>query len=177
MKNISRRHFLALSGGLLAQQPNTPNIVLILCDDLGYGDVGAYYPAAKMKTPHLDKLASEGMRFTDAHSPSSVCTPTRYGVLTGRYCWRTRLKSGVGGGYSPALIEPGRDTIASLLKRTKGYRTGGFGKWHLGLGTAAQVDYMQEFHPSPNDNGFDEYFGIPASLDMPRWWHRRCPAS
>ena len=164
---ISRRSFLSMSGGLLAQAPAPPNIVLILCDDLGYGDVGAYYPEAKIPTPHMDKLARDGMRFTDAHSPSSVCTPTRYGVLTGRYCWRTRLKSGVGGGYSPALIEPGRDTIASLLKRTKNYRTGGFSKWHLGLGTAEKVDYSRKFSPSPNDYGFDEFFGIPASLDMP----------
>src|SRR5437868_2335359 len=130
---ISRRAFLALGGGLLAQAPAAPNIILILCDDLGYGDVGAYYSGAKIPTPHMDKLAREGMRFTDAHSPSSVCTPTRYGVLTGRYCWRTPLKSGVGTGYSPALIEPGRETIPSLLKRVKNYRTGGFGKWHLGL--------------------------------------------
>ena len=164
---ISRRTFLALGGGPLAQSPAPPNIVLILCDDLGYGDVGANYPAAKIPTPHMDRLAREGMRFTDAHSPSSVCTPTRYAVLTGRYCWRTRLKNGVGNGYSPALIEPGRDTIASLLKRTKGYRTGGFGKWHLGLGNEPAVNYSREFKPSPNDYGFDEFFGIPASLDMP----------
>ncbi len=167
MIRISRRSFLSLSGGLIAQPPTPPNIVVILCDDLGYGDVGAYNSKAKMRTPRMDKLAKEGMRFTDAHSPSSVCTPTRYGVLTGRYCWRTRLKSGVGSGYSPALIEPGRETIASLLKRVKNYRTGGFGKWHLGLGDAAKVNYSQEFRPSPNENGFDEYFGIPASLDMP----------
>lgn len=167
MSQLSRRAFLALSGGLLAQPASRPNIVLILCDDLGYGDVRANYPDSKIPTPHLDKLASEGMRFTDAHSPSSVCTPTRYGVLTGRYCWRTRLKSGVGNGYSPALIEPGRETIASLLKSKRNYRTGGFGKWHLGLGTAEKTDYTQEFRPSPNDYGFDEFFGIPASLDMP----------
>jgi arylsulfatase A-like enzyme len=164
---ITRRTFLALGGGLLAQPVPPPNIVLILCDDLGYGDVGAYYPEAKIPTPNMDRLAREGMRFTDAHSPSSVCTPTRYGVLTGRYCWRTRLKNGVGNGYSPALIEPGRETIASLLKRTKGYRTGGFGKWHLGLGHEPAVDYSREFKPSPNEYGFDEFFGIPASLDMP----------
>jgi arylsulfatase A-like enzyme len=152
---------------LFAQAPASPNIVVILCDDLGYGDVGCYYKGAKIPTPRMDRLAREGMRFTDAHSPSSVCTPTRYGVLTGRYCWRTRMKSGVGNGYSPALIEPGRDTIASLLKREKGYRTGGFGKWHLGLGTEEKVDYGREFRPSPLEFGFDEFYGIPASLDMP----------
>ncbi len=167
MNSLSRRAFLSLGGGLFAQAPVSPNVVVILCDDLGYGDVGCYYEGAKIPTPRMDRLAREGMRFMDAHSPSSVCTPTRYGVLTGRYCWRTRMKSGVGNGYSPALIEPGRDTIASLLKRERGYRTGGFGKWHLGLGTEEKVDYGREFRPSPLDFGFDEYFGIPASLDMP----------
>jgi arylsulfatase A-like enzyme len=168
MSQLSRRAFLALSGGLAAQpRPAAPNVIVILCDDLGYGDVGIYNPEAKIPTPHMDRLAGQGMRFTDAHSPSSVCTPTRYGVLTGRYSWRTRLKSGVGNGYSPALIEPGRDTIASLLKRAMGYRTGGFGKWHLGLGHEEKVDYARPFTPSPNDYGFDEFFGIPASLDMP----------
>ena len=166
MSQISRRAFLALGGGLLAQSPQKPNILLILCDDLGYGDVRANYPDSKIPTPHMDKLAHDGMRFTDAHSPSSVCTPTRYGVLTGRYCWRTRMNSGVGNGYSPALIEPGRETVASMLKK-RGYRTGGFGKWHLGLGTSEKADYTKEFTPSPNDYGFDEFFGIPASLDMP----------
>lgn len=140
--------------------------MVVLCDDLGYGDVRAYYPEAKMATPRMDALARQGMRFTDAHSPSSVCTPTRYGLMTGRYCWRSRLKQGVLGGYSPSLIEPGRETIASMLQK-QGYRTGGFGKWHLGLGTAEKTDYSQPLHPSPLDFGFDEYFGIPASLDMP----------
>ena len=119
---------LPLSAVLAAEKPN---IVFILADDIGYGDLSCY-GAKHAKTPNLDRLASQGCRFTDAHSPSSVCTPTRYGVLTGRYCWRTRLKSGVGTGYSPALIEPGRETIPSLLKRTKNYRTGGLGKCHLG---------------------------------------------
>jgi arylsulfatase A-like enzyme len=152
----------------LAQTPSQrpPNIVLILCDDLGLGDATPYNPDSQIRTPNLDRLAREGTRYTDAHSPSSVCTPTRYGVMTGRYCWRTSLKRGVLNGASPALIEPGRATIASLLKQ-RGYRTGGFGKWHLGLGTAAKTDYSAELRPSPNDYGFDEYFGIPASLDMP----------
>lgn len=166
-QTLSRRAFLALGGGLFAQPQQRPNILLILCDDLGYGDVQAYFPDSKIPTPRMDKLASEGMRFTDAHSPSSVCTPTRYGLLTGRYCWRTRMKSGVGNGYSPALIEPGRATIASLLKTQRNYRTGGFGKWHLGLGNDEKVDFSKPFTPSPNDFGFDEFFGIPASLDMP----------
>ncbi len=113
--------------------------MIVLCDDLGYGDVGAFFPAAKVATPRLDRLAREGMRFLDAHSPSGVCTPTRYGLLTGRYCWRTKLTQGVLNGYSPALIEPGRQTLAALLL-AQGYRTGGLGNWHLGLGNEAKVD-------------------------------------
>ncbi len=106
------------------------------------------------------------MRFTDAHTPSSVCTPTRYGLLTGRYAWRSALKKGVLNGYSPALIEPGRVTLASLLKR-HGYRTACVGKWHLGLGNAPRTDYAQPLTPGPNTVGFDEAFIVPASLDMP----------
>lgn len=165
---MTRREFAlgALAGAGAIAQPRLPNIVVVLCDDLGYGDVGCNNPESPIATPQIDRLAAQGMRFTDAHSPSAVCTPTRYGLMTGRYCWRSKLKSGVLNGYSPALIEPGRETIASLLKK-KGYRTGGFGKWHLGLGTEPKLDYASEFRPSPNDHGFDEYFGIPASLDMP----------
>lgn len=143
-----------------------PNIVVILADDLGTGDVSCYNREARTRTRAIDGLAQQGMRFTDAHSPSAVCTPTRYGLLTGRYCWRSRLKSGVLNGYSPNLIEDKRPTIASMLKQA-GYRTGGFGKWHLGLGTAEKTDYSKPFSPSPLDHGFDEFYGIPASLDMP----------
>ena len=160
-----------------------PNIVVILCDDLGYGDVKANNPDCKIVTPHMDRIAREGVRFTDAHSPSSVCSPTRYGVLTGRYNWRSRLQSGVLGGLSPRLIEPGRATLASLLK-AQGYYTAAIGKWHLGMDwvkvpggsvselaveTAAQVrsvDYTQPIANGPNSVGFDRYFGISASLDM-----------
>jgi arylsulfatase A len=142
------------------------NIVLILADDLGYGDLSAYNPASKIPTPHLNQLAAQGMRFTDAHSPSSVCTPTRYGLLTGRYAWRTKLKKGVLEGYSPFLIEKDRVTLASLLRRL-GYNTAGIGKWHLGLGEEEKTDYSQPLRPGPNAAGFDEFFGIPASLDMP----------
>lgn len=143
-----------------------PNLVLILADDLGYGDPGCYNPASRIPTPNIDRLAAQGMRFTDAHTPSAVCTPTRYGVLTGRYCWRSELKRGVLNGYSPLLIEPGRLTLASLLKQ-HGYSTACLGKWHLGLGTAKPVDYGQPLRPGPNAVGFDYFFGIPASLDMP----------
>ncbi len=143
-----------------------PNLVIILADDLGYGDPRCYNPASKVPTPHIDRLAAQGLRFTDAHTPSAVCTPTRYGVLTGRYCWRTPLKRGVLQGYSPLLIEPGRMTVASLLKQ-KGYATTAVGKWHLGLGRAARTDFGKPLRPGPNAVGFDYFFGIPASLDMP----------
>jgi arylsulfatase A-like enzyme len=166
---MQRREFLgaaaALAGFAIGAEAK-PNIVVILADDLGTGDVSCYNPEGKTRTPNLDNLANEGVRFTDAHSPSSVCTPTRYGVLTGQYCWRTRLKNGVLNGYSKNLIEPGRPTIASMLKAA-GYQTGAFGKWHLGMGTSEPADYAKTLTPSPLDHGFDEYFGIPASLDMP----------
>ena len=106
--------------------------MLILADDLGWGDVACYDAASKIPTPHIDRLASEGMRFTDAHSPSAVCTPTRYGILTGRYAWRTRMKSQVLGPYNAPLIEPGRVTLAGLLSEA-GYATACIGKWHLGM--------------------------------------------
>lgn len=167
---MNRRQFArALAGGSLAlaglAQGRRPNIVYILADDLGWGDLRCYNPESKVPTPHADKLASEGMRFTDMHSPSAVCTPTRYGILTGRYCWRSRLKEGVLWGYSPGLIEPGRMTVASMLRQA-GYATAGVGKWHLGLGNAEKTDYSKPLSPGPVDAGFDYYFGIPASLDM-----------
>ncbi|MCU0916742.1 MAG: sulfatase-like hydrolase/transferase, partial [Planctomycetes bacterium] len=110
-----------------------PNIVLVLADDLGYGDPTCYSAESKIPTPQMDRLAGEGIRFTDAHTPSGVCTPTRYGLMTGRYCWRSSLKRGVLNGYSEPLIETDRLTVATLLKR-HGYHTGCVGKWHLGLG-------------------------------------------
>ena len=120
---------IIISGACLGQ--SQPNIVLIMCDDLGYGDVQCLNPEnGKIKTPHIDQLAAEGMIFTDAHSGSSVCTPTRYGLLTGRYSWRTRLQNGVVQGFAPCLIAEDRLTIAGLLK-TKGYTTAIIGKWHL----------------------------------------------
>lgn len=122
-----------MSTSLPAQGDHPPNIVVILADDLGYGDVGCFNPAAKIPTPNIDALATQGVRCTDAHSPAAVCTPTRYGLLTGRYCWRTWLQTNVVGGYAPPLIEPSRPTIASVL-RARGYRTACIGKWHLGVG-------------------------------------------
>ena len=109
-----------------------PNIVLIMADDMGFGDVQALNPKSKIGTPNLNQLATQGMTFSDAHTPSSVCTPTRYALLTGRYCWRTSLKRGVLNGYGKPLIQPGRETIAGFLKNV-GYQTGIVGKWHLGL--------------------------------------------
>src|SRR3954468_20741157 len=115
-----------------AMAAEKPNIVYILADDLGYGDVSSFNAESKIHTPNIDRLANQGMRFTDAHSASAVCTPTRAGILTGRYPWRTRLKSGVLYGWSPHLIEPGRLTVASMLKQ-QGYATACMGKWHLGM--------------------------------------------
>jgi len=158
-----------------------PNIVYILADDLGIGDVSAFNPDGKISTPHIDKLAARGMRFTDAHSGSAVCTPTRYGVLTGRYAWRSRLKRGVLWGYSVPLISEDRLTVAALLKK-QGYRTACVGKWHLGLKwglkdeskppqdrsneTWENIDFTKPISLGPNELGFEYFFGISASLDM-----------
>jgi arylsulfatase A len=109
-----------------------PNLVYIFTDDMGYGDVSCLNETSAFKTPQLDSLAAQGMRCTDAHSSSAVCTPSRYSVLTGRYNWRSTLKQGVTGGYSQPLLESGRLTVASMLKE-QGYRTACVGKWHLGL--------------------------------------------
>jgi len=154
---------------LLPVRPATaaekPNILFVLADDLGCGDLGCYNRDSKIRTPNLDRLAAAGLRGTDVHSPSAVCTPTRYGLLTGRYCWRTNLKSGVLQGYDPLLIEPGRMTVASLLKR-HGYATCCVGKWHLGLGDVKPTDYGRLLRPGPLSVGFDYFFGIPSSLDF-----------
>ncbi len=128
---------ISLLGSFLGQvthadQNSNPNIVYILADDLGWGDLKCNNPESKIPTPFLDKLASQGMNFRDAHSGSAVCTPTRYGILTGRYSWRTKLQSGVLGGYSPPLIESDRPTLPGYLK-ANGYHTVCFGKWHLGM--------------------------------------------
>ncbi len=157
---------LACSGAAAIAAEDPPNIVLVLADDLGWGDPHCYNSDSRIPTPSMDRLAAEGMRFTDAHSPSGVCTPTRYGLLTGRYAWRTRLQRGTLVGDSKSLIEPGRMTVASFL-RQRSYATAGFGKWHLGLGDAEPVDYSKPLRPGPLDCGFERYFGIPASLDMP----------
>jgi arylsulfatase A len=172
------------SGVVSAEAPARPNIVYILADDMGVGDVSALNPESAWKTPNIDRLAREGMAFTDAHSSSAVCTPSRYSILTGRYAWRSRLKSGVGGGVSAALIEPDRLTVASFLRK-EGYSTTAIGKWHLGLDWAPakdadpktppvrRVDYSKPFSGGPLDCGFDHFFGVSASLDMPPYtWLR-----
>lgn len=182
------KHFSILATFLCSAvfAADSPNIVFILADDQGFGDVSALNAESKIPTPNIDRIAKEGMIFEDGHSSSSVCTPTRYSILTGRYHWRTHLQNGVLGGFSKPLISPGRLTVASLLKQS-GYRTACVGKWHLGWdwplkegGTADdggdfsggfkkgwEVDYAGEIQNGPNDLGFDYFFGISASLDMP----------
>ncbi len=163
-----------------------PNIVYLLADDFGYGDTSCYNPNSKIATPHIDELASRGMKFTDAHTPSAVCTPTRYGILTGRYSWRTRLKYRVLDGLDPPLIESDRLTVPRLLKE-HGYHTICIGKWHLGMQftdkagnplpavpidrrtpprDGRDVDYDVAIKGGPTAVGFDRYFGISASLNM-----------
>lgn len=175
-----------------ATAAKAPNIVIIYADDLGYGDVACYNPErGKIPTPHIDKLASQGMRFTDAHSSSGVCSPSRYTLLTGRYHWRTRLQQGIVGLWGAPLIAPDRLTIAGMLKQ-QGYQTACIGKWHLGwdwqigegkknlfLGkskgdveepTAEHLDawrqtFSQRIPGGPITRGFDHYFGT----DVPNW--------
>jgi len=159
-----------------------PNIIFVLADDLGYGDIAIYNENSKIKTPHIDKLASEGLMFTDAHTSSSVCTPTRYGILTGRYNWRSTLKAGVLSGTSNALIPANRTTVASLLKRKK-YATAFIGKWHLGWDWAQKetksnddksspslaienIDFSKPVRNGPKELGFDYSYGHSGSLDM-----------
>ena len=144
-----------------------PNIVIILADDLGYGDVAHLNPQSQIPTPNLDALAQAGMTFLDAHTPSAVCTPTRYGLLTGRYAWRTRLKKGVLKGYDEPLLASGRETLGSLLK-AEGYRTAAIGKWHLGLGDIKKNGSIQEsVTDGPHTHGFDESYIIPTNASPP----------
>ncbi|HEX5993884.1 MAG TPA: arylsulfatase [Jiangellales bacterium] len=166
-----------------------PNVVVVLADDLGWGDLGCY--GSPIPTPRIDALAAKGVRATDCHSASAVCTPSRYALMTGRYAWRGPLKNFVLMGHGPALIEPTRPTLANVL-RDAGYATGAFGKWHLGLGwrhrdgsvrdafapgarlhddvatdMGRDIDYSAAFVGGPTDLGFERFFGIAGSLDMP----------
>lgn len=152
-----------------AAQPTKPNIVYILADDLGYGDVDCYNPASKIPTPNIDRLAKEGVRFTDAHSPSAVCTPTRYSLLTGRYAWRTRLQRNVIGPFAQPLIAENQQTVPGILRR-QGYATACIGKWHLGWGWPkpgddGKRDFTQPIPDGPTTRGFDLYFGT----DVPNY--------
>ncbi len=157
------------SGMLRAADPPKPNVVYLLADDLGYGDPGCYNPASKIPTPNLDRLAKEGVRFTDAHSPSAVCTPTRYALLTGRYAWRTRLQRNVIGLFAPPLIAEKQLTVPAML-REQGYATACIGKWHLGWGWPkpgddGKRDFTKPIPDGPTTRGFDSYFGT----DVPNY--------
>ena len=161
-----------------------PNIIHILADDMGYGDLGCNNPDSKIPTPNLDRLAKQGMRFTDAHASSSVCTPSRYNVLTGRYCWRSHLKRGIVWEWDALLINSDQKTVAHLL-REQGYHTACLGKWHLGWNwpmkngkhpndyvdfgvperakrseLGKQIDYDSRIEGGPIDRGFNTYFGV-----------------
>lgn len=152
---------LALAASHATAQ-SRPNVVLIYADDLGYGDVSAY-GARRLKTPNIDRLAREGVRFRDAHSAAATCTPSRYAMLTGEYAWR-RPGTGVLPGDAALIIEPGRPTLASVFQRA-GYATGVVGKWHLGLGPAGGPDWNREIRPGPTDIGFDSAFIMAATGD------------
>lgn len=189
---------LLAASAVLAEE--RPNIVYILADDLGYGDVQCLNPErGKILTPHMDQVAADGMTFTDAHTTSSVCTPTRYSIMTGRYNWRTRLQNGVLNGYGKPLIPVGETTVPSLL-REHGYTTAMIGKWHLGLDIKtvdgkdaaptkklkpnlhkggvettelSNIDWQGSIDGGPVDLGFHSWFGITASLDFPPYvWIR-----
>ncbi len=170
---------LAVVGcGLLAEDP--PNVIIVLADDLGIGDVSFYNENAAWETPHIDRLAAKGMSFSDAHTSASICTPTRYGIMTGRYNWRSTRKSGGGDGYSPPLIEGDRLTLPELFK-SKGYHTGIVGKWHLGWNwqiegskqvafddkIRPEIDFSKTISGGPRDHGFDYSYGTAASLSSP----------
>jgi len=181
--------FFMMSGSMIMQsctspvktEVEKPNIVFILADDLGYGDVSCFNENSKINTPNIDKLASQGVKFTDAHTSSAVCTPTRYSIMTGRYNWRSTLKKGVLKGYSKSLIKPDRVTIAGFLKNN-GYNTGYIGKWHMGWDWAIlndsvkgldktndlypSVDFSKPVENGPNTHGFDYSYGFCGSLDM-----------
>src|SRR6056297_1440887 len=173
-----KKHIELIEMNQKSNREKNPNVVFIFADDLGYGDLSCY-GATKIQTPHIDKIAEEGVSFTDAHSSSAVCTPSRYSVITGRYCWRTWLKKWVIFGHGLPLIEKDRKTIGDLFQEN-GYKTAAIGKWHLGLGWNFKegfekkktqnhydaVNYTKNLTHCPNDLGFDYFFGIAGSLDM-----------
>lgn len=145
---------------LFAQQK--PNVIFIYADDLGYGDLSCY-GATKIKTPNIDKLAAKGIRFTNAHCTSSTCTPSRYGLMTGRYPWRQE-GTGVLPGDAALIIPTDKTTLPKVFKQA-GYKTAIVGKWHLGLGTSVEKNWNTEIKPGPNETGFDYSFIFPATAD------------
>ncbi len=173
MRNLPRRHFLQLAGLAGASmlipgcaKKTKPNIVLIMADDMGYGDPGCYNPESKAPTPNIDQLAADGMRFTNAHSAGSLCIPARYGLLTGRYPMREDMDKH----HYTNLIEPGRETLATIVKKS-GYRTAMVGKWHLGFEHIDDPDFSKPLKGGPVDCGFDSFFGMHASLDIQPYYY------
>ena len=163
---LTKRLLLApvfLSGLVHSSAADRPNIIFLLSDDIGYGDVGCY-GATLVKTPNIDRLARQGCRFTDAHSPASTCTPTRRAFLTGTYSWRQQPGSTIAPGDAALTIPPGTTTVPSVLRQA-GYRTGVVGKWHLGLGGEGGPDWNGDITPGPLDIGFDYAFIMPATGD------------
>lgn len=171
MKNVFLATAAILSLLSCTEKQKQPNIIFILADDMGYGDVSYFDNNSKLKTENLDRMAQEGVVFTDAHSSSSVSTPTRYGILTGRYNWRSTLKINVLYGYDKALIPADRETMASMLRKN-GYTTAGIGKWHLGWdwdnidAGKDKVDFSKPVQNGPTTRGFDYFYGFCGSLDM-----------
>ena len=176
------------SSGPQAEPPRLPNVVVLYADDLGYGDLGCYNPESRIATPHIDRLASEGMRFVDAHSSSGICTPSRYGLLTGRHHWRKFHE--IVESFGPPVIEPERLTVPEMM-RMHGYRTACFGKWHLGWDWAAirregavpstepgkpqgyapdAFDWSLPVPGGPLAHGFDHYFGDDVPNFPPYAW-------
>lgn len=160
---LSARSAFARMGGGATENNSMPNIVFILADDFGYSSLNSYGADKKLvRTPHIDRIAEKGMRFTDASTPSSICSPTRYGFLMGRYPWRSSLKNGVVDPDGPLLPDPDRMTVADWLK-DRGYNTAAIGKWHLGYGDKDPVDFTGKLSPGPLDLGFDYHFGVPQN--------------
>lgn len=169
MKKSIKNLFIAIAfcgatlSGTAQEQPNKPNIVFILADDFGYTSLNSYgADQSLVRTPHIDRLARQGMRFTNASTPASICSPTRYGFLTGRYPWRSSLKFGVVNPTGSLLPDPDRVTVTDWLKE-RGYHTAAIGKWHLGYGEKEPVDFTEKLTPGPLDLGFDYHFGVPQN--------------